>query len=101
MHAFYSHSLRMCIFILCAEAFYLRHNPAKIDTVPAIVRAYRERATSPTYVFASLFCCTRGTDSAYFALGKRNMNSVLSVCMFSCVNFLSLLHVQWYPQRVC
>jgi hypothetical protein len=25
------------------EAFYLRHNPLKIDTVPSIVRTYKDR----------------------------------------------------------
>jgi hypothetical protein len=28
------------------EAFYLRHNPQKIDTVPSIVRTYKDRITA-------------------------------------------------------
>lgn len=79
MLVLYSHSLEgTCIFIVCAEAFYLRHNPAKIDTVPAIVRAYRERISSPKYVFVSLSLWDR---LCVFCTGKERVELDYAECV--------------------
>lgn len=56
----------VCDPIIYAEAFYLRHNPAKIDTVPAIVRAYRERVSKPRHIFVCFSRCTFGVQICRF-----------------------------------
>ena len=46
LHASFENPPAPAELYVLLEAFYLRHNPSKIDTVPAIVRAYSQRVAA-------------------------------------------------------